>query len=129
MLSCDWHLLSSFLFLLGRKGQFPAAVVRRKGRRYCLTASRPRACISNIFFPEVRKWKFALLGVNFALAPGRYILPLRFLLQKVDVARNVDQKHLMIALVMYLSLSYELCLEASCPHCVGLLQRNLHLWL
>lgn len=81
------------------------------------------------FVPEVRKWKFALLGVNFDLAPGRYILPLRFLLQKVDVARNVDQKHLMIALVMYLSVSYELCLEASCPHCVGLLQRNLCLWL
>lgn len=80
------------------------------------------------FFPEVRKCKFALLGVNFAFAPGRYILPLRFLLQKLDVAVNVDQKHLMIALVMYLSLSYELRLEASC-HCVGLLQRSLRLWL
>lgn len=39
MLSCDWHLLSSFLFLLGRKGQFPAIVVRRKSRRCCMMSS------------------------------------------------------------------------------------------
>ena len=85
-----------------------------------MMSSRPCACITNILFLRSENSNLlAVPGLNCALAPGREILPPRFFLQKADGAKNVTRKYLVIALGTYLSLSNELGLEASCPHCMG----------